>query len=276
MKNKLFYSAIVASILFSTSSFARESTSKFVKNVLSRNNTISKVIKADVVSTQKIGKIWYRDVVKIQAITKRGNTIDTFMPILTDGHYFVQNIFDVNGRPISDDINIKTDRLYKDSNLVYSPKDKSKIKNRIAIFSDFECPYCNKNAYSELNKLIKNGDTEIYYYNFPISSIHPNSKNISLCVITALNKYKKRRMDIIKRIYQLKYFQYKENEKKYSMNEIINKFNVIVPFAPITMDDISKYKARDELESDLVYATSIGVDSTPTIFKNGKKVILGK
>jgi len=271
MKNKLFKNAIIAFLFLGASLFARESTSDFVKNILSQNKTISKIVKADVVSTQKIGKIWYRDVVKVQAVTKRGDTISTFMPILTDGHYFVQDIYDVNGNPISKDIKIDTKQLYKESNLIYSPKDKSKIKNKIAIFSDFECPYCNEKAYPELKKMVESGNTAIYYYNFPISSIHPNAKNISLCVITALNKYKTKKIDIIERIYMLKYFQHTQNEKVYSLNEMVNIFNVIVPFSKITAGDILKYNAEEKLNKEMIYTTSIGVVSTPTIFKNGIK-----
>jgi len=272
MKNKIYITGIVFSTLFCSSLFA-DKTEEFVKNILKKNPTIQKILQVETVGRSNIGTHWYRDVVKINVVDSTGSEHEEFIPVLTDGEYFSENVYDEFGNPIANKIVMPLDKLYKESSLIYAPEDRSKIKNRVAIFSDFECPFCNQKAPSELQRFVDSDDTAIYYYNLPLTKIHPNSKNISLVAITAMQKYPDKKIDILYGMYAGKDFQYKDGEQKESLDSIITKYNSILPDYQITKKDVEKYKAKEILESDRAYSAKINVSTTPTVFINGKRVI---
>jgi len=271
MKNKIYVAGLIIGTLFSSALFA-DNTEDFVKNILEKNRTIKEIIQIEKVGRTNIGKRWYRDVVKVNVVDFKGDYHEEFIPVLTDGEYFSEDVYDKFGTPISSKIVMPLDKLYKESSLVYAPKDRSKIKNRVAIFSDFECPHCNKKAPTELKKFIESGDTAVYYYNFPLT-MHPNAKNISLVNITAMQKYPDKKIEILKGMYAGGKFQYKQGETKESIDSIISKYNSALPEYPISKDDIKKYKAEEILEDDRAYGVKINVSMTPTVFVNGNRVI---
>ena len=274
MRSKILMTAVISATLSSMlyASSVGDKSIEFVKNVFNKDRGIVKIEDIKLVSSSKIKNGWEMDVIKakVLAVDKKEHT--PTITVFTDGHYFTELAYDSKGNPIFNDIKIDTKKLYNNSALIYEPKDKTKIKKRVAVFSDTECPYCNLNGYKVLDKLKKSKDTAIYYYHFPLEEIHPNSKNYSLCIIAASKKYPNKKFEIIEKIYKDKAFQYKQGEKARDLKDIVKEFNKEVPFAKITLDDIKKYKANDELQKEFQYGLSIGVMGTPTVIVNGKKV----
>jgi protein-disulfide isomerase len=259
--------------LIASSTLVASQSDVFVRNILTSNGSIAKVIDVRTVSTSMIDKRWSRDVVRINFITKDGERHEQFLPILTDGAFYSEHVYDVDGKPIADRMVLSTDELYKKSALIFAPEDESKIKNRVAIFSDFQCPYCNRTAPKKLKEMFASGDTAIYYYNFPISSIHPNSALISMCAITAMEKYPKRKLEVPTKMYESKAFQYENGEPQVDLKSILNKFNVVSSGTRITLKDVEKFKAKELLEIEITYSSSIGVTTVPTTYKNGEIIL---
>ncbi len=262
-------------VCLSSSLFAHNlnSTEEFVNNVLKTNTTIKRVLSVEQVGSLSIDKNWKKNVVKIDILTTQNEKQEHFIPILTNGKFFTEVMYYKNAKPVDVSISKKIAKLYTSNHLIYSPKNSAGIKNKVVIFSDFECPFCNKNASKKIANLIKKGDTKIYYYDFPLETIHPNSRDIALTVITAGLKYPDKKLEIINTLYKNKSFQWTPNERSIGLDNIIQKYNKIFPNMGISVNDIKKYHAKKRLHDDQIIATEVGVNSTPTIFKNGKLVM---
>jgi len=279
--NKIIRNLSLATLIgLSSSLFAQSSnlnpTEEFVGNVLKTNKTVKKVLSVEQVGSLSIDKKWRKNVVKISILTTQGEKQEHFIPILTNGKFFTEVMYDKNAKPVDISIMEKVDELYTPEHLIYAPKNLADVKDRVVVFSDFECPFCNRNAPSEISKLIKKGDTEIYYYDYPLEVIHPNSRDIALVVITARSKYPNKKLEIISTLYKKKSFQWTPNELSIGLKNVIKKYNSIFPDMPISINDIEKYHAEKRLHDDQIIAVEVGVNSTPTMFKNGELVVNSK
>lgn len=150
--------------------------------------------------------------------------------------------------------------FYKRENLIYGYAN---ARHKMAVFSDPLCPFCIK----LMPKLIKEAKTHpnkfaLYYYHFPLTSIHPASASLVKCMVAAEQKGIK---DVAARVYASK-FDYKEtNEKK-----ILMAFNRAL-HTHLTIRDINAPRVLAHLQSDRMVAMSMLVNSTPTLFFDGKK-----
>jgi hypothetical protein len=184
--------------------------------------------------------------------------------IYSNGSYFSTNMMSLpEGKPLDDLITPKFDTSnYKDSHLVAGDKN---AKNKVAIFSDPICPFCIRsipNIYAEIKANPKN--TALYYYHLPLASIHPSAVVISRAMIVASQKGIK---DVIPRIYRDGLFKADSTEK-----EVLEIFNQALGTS-ITAEEINADSITSELQADIKLATQLLVNSTPTMYLNGKKDI---
>ncbi len=275
MKFNKKYRILAIAVVLNLPLFAKSNAAQFVGNALKRNPMVAKVL-----YTKEVGSIalqgkhgWKKDIIKISFLSTHGNKQTHFVSILTDGKFFTQKLFNKAAKEVGVLTNIKNiSKLYNAQHLIYKSGNVTTAK-KVVIFSDLECPFCNAIVPKRLSALSMEKNVEIYYYDFPLEAIHPNSNDISLVVMTAREKYPKKQMYILEKIYHNKYFQWFSNEKHVNIEKIIKKYNKLFPNMRISVKDIRKYHSKEILNKDKITGAEIGVTYTPTIIQNGKLTI---
>lgn len=129
-------------------------------------------------------------------------------------------------------------------------------------FSDFQCPYCSK-AKELVDRLHKEyGDkVKILFRDFPLS-FHPEAKPAAVSAICAQEQGKFWEM----------------HDKIFDNQKAMNKENYSKWAGELGLD-IAKYtkcvadpSKADKITADMKVAESLGVNSTPTFFVNGRKI----
>lgn len=141
----------------------------------------------------------------------------------------------------------------------------------MVIFSDFECPGCRKLS-EQINGLLSKYKTElnIVFINYPLSTkcnstlkgdLHPNAC-LAAYAAEAANK-------------QGKFWEY--HDLLFS-SEISSETNMYLEYAEELGLNISKFTydlkttAHDNVSEDIELGNELGIDTTPTVYVNGKKV----
>jgi protein-disulfide isomerase len=138
-------------------------------------------------------------------------------------------------------------------------------------FSDFECPHCQ-----ELYEAMKTVETEypqirIVYKNFPLTTIHPWAETAAIGGRCAFE--------------QSPAAFWKMESSIFDNQDVITPDNVwddLVDYATKAGLDPAKFKAcmasadaKQAVEEDHAEGVAMGVDSTPTIYINGRPLIGG-
>lgn len=180
-----------------------------------------------------------------------------------DGSYIVSDFMGINGSSMAKDLMfeyVKADIDVSNLSLIYGNRD---AKNVIVKITDFECPYCREaNRYIE-EKIKERGDVAVYIAHFPLR-IHPNAvmdaKIFEAGLLVGMN-------------FAHELFT---NNSLLEMSEdrLIEHFVKLV-------DEQDRPKFKEFIESEQVglklvegqkTAREHGVNSTPTMFINGKKI----
>ena len=136
----------------------------------------------------------------------------------------------------------------------------------IVEFSDFQCPYCAMFTNQTLSQIdssyIKTGKVKFVFKNFPLP-FHENAQKASEAVMCANE--------------QGKFWQYHE---KLFANQSALAVNNLKQYAKDLSLDTAKFntcldsgKMTATVKKDVDDATKYGVDSTPSFFINGQKVV---
>ncbi len=164
------------------------------------------------------------------------------------------------GESIRDIINpeLKPEQ-YKKENLIYG---NANAEHKVAIFSDPLCPFCIRYVPSAINYMKKYPKKfAIYYYHFPLPSIHPASIELSQAAIAAELSG---REDVTLDMYKVNI-----DPKERDVNKILAAFNKVMK-TNLTPADISKPAVIERFKSDLGIADNLMVQGTPTLFFDGK------
>ncbi|MEA2111986.1 MAG: thioredoxin domain-containing protein [Campylobacterota bacterium] len=136
-------------------------------------------------------------------------------------------------------------------------------KHKVVIFSDPQCPYCTKFVPESVNYMKKYPETfAVYYYHFPLVSMHPAALQITKAAIAAELKGEK---DITLKMYKTKIGTREKDEQK-----IVDAFNKAAG-TKITVKDIHTKEVKAHSKHDLEVARTMMVSGTPTMFFDGKK-----
>lgn len=148
---------------------------------------------------------------------------------------------------------------YKKENLIYG---NANAKHKIVIFSDPLCPFCVRHVPKSINYMKKYPNKfAIYYYHFPLPSIHPASIELSQAAIAAeLSGYK----NVLLNMYKVKV-----DPRERDVNKILAAFNKAMK-TNLTPADISTPAVIERFKSDLSIADDLMVQGTPTFFFDGK------
>ena len=180
----------------------------------------------------------------------------------TDGKNFTDSFLSLNGNDWKRIFDPKVQpEYYSKENLLFGSENS---KNKIIIFSDPLCPFCQKSVPKLLNFVKKYPKTfAVYYYHLPLERIHPASVTLTKLMYLASIQGKK---DAV-----IKGYSTRVSGREMNAAVIVDKFNQATGLN-YYVKDVNNYKAIQALAHDKKVATELEVRGTPTIYLNGKKV----
>ena len=205
---------------------------------------------------------WKAYYVELDAILKKDNRhVVQKMLWYSDDKLITKEIYDLDSNKDMKDMVLLTFKgeYYNDANLIYGNKN---AKHKVAIFSDPLCPFCREFVPQAIEYMKKYPDRfALYYYHFPLDSIHPAAVKLVKAAIALELKGKK---DVVLNLYKVKVDPREKSDEK-----ILSEFNRVMK-SDIEISDISSKEVLEHLKNDLKIAEMLLVNSTPTMFFNGK------
>ncbi|HOC96494.1 thioredoxin domain-containing protein [Patescibacteria group bacterium] len=152
---------------------------------------------------------------------------------------------------------------------IFSPKfGNSDAKIKVVLFFDFDCPYCAQEFdifYNTMEKYYAKGYFE--FRNFPLESIHPNSRKLASAGMCANEQGKF--LEMFKEIYSD--FAERDSGNNDTDGLIARYIN------NIGLDEAKFNKCMQDarydkiINKDIIDGLNYGVEGTPTFFINGYK-----
>ena len=150
--------------------------------------------------------------------------------------------------------------FYRKDHLIYG---KESAPNKIVVFSDPICPFCQGYLPGLLKAAKENPDKiALYYYHFPLIMLHKEAPTVIKAAIAAEEKGMK---DVMQKVYDAKFNIDTSDEKK-----ILAEFNKKMG-THITLKDIHAKEIEKRYNFDKEYADKMMISGTPTVYFNGKK-----
>lgn len=197
---------------------------------------------------------------RVDIIDKERNR-QSIQYIISNGKYLVPDVIDLkNNDSLIKDLAFEYDITDIDvSKLTFVKGDKNS-KNIIIDVSDFQCPFCRK-AHSYLNeKLAGKKDYAFYMMHVPLS-IHDKAMLYAKIFEAGLMMNK----NFSDELYSGNYDNLKDTE-------IIDKFAQLSGNPEEFKRLVSDKKIEEKIVQSNNYASTLGINSTPVIFFNGRKV----
>ena len=258
----------VASFVLSSTLFATAEIDKkiidFETNRLSQNPGIT--LKGIDITTKKALSLkgWYGYRLNIQADVQGRGLVSGENMLFTNGDAFTMELIDMKTSQSFKDVLMPqvTDAYYKKSHFIAGNEN---AKNKVVVFSDPLCPAC-QNSLPMIIKIAndKSKDIALYYYHFPLLSIHPAADIVSRAMVVAKEKGIK---DIELKVYATnfsKYFTAKDTDAKIILDGFNKTFST-----NITQAELDSAKVMNELSTDVKMGEDVMVQGTPTLFVNG-------
>ncbi len=261
LMSKLLSTTLIATLSLNAVSTEAE-VKDYIKNHLIKNKSVE-VDSVDVIEKKNIEALagWDIYFVNINAKVKKS-------PTVTDVVTVPETIFVKDGIATNALIDMKTgtdyhmtlkpklkDSIYDEKHLIAGNKD---AKHKIVVFSDPQCPFCQKKV-PEIYKAVKENPKifSLYYYHMPLLRIHPVSDIITRAMLVEQGK---KNYDKVIEMYSLEIDPREVNLTKV-LDKLNSKFDLKLTEALIDSKEIEK-----ELKHDQEVATKAMVSGTPTVF----------
>ena len=213
--------------------------------------------------TKKITANWKAYILSVKAKFK-GKNIEFSEVLFSNGNLVSREFIDIKtGVNVKDNLFSFEKKYYNKNNLI---SGSSKSKHKVVVFSDPMCPYCTALLPSLITFANKNPKLiALYYYHFPLTSIHPTAPIASKAMIVAHNRNIKD--------YALKIYSHKI-DSRLSDTETLNQVNLALNLKgkkKITKKDINKANILKHHDKDIAIANELLLNGTPVVFINGMK-----
>jgi protein-disulfide isomerase len=193
-----------------------------------------------------------------------GSQKDDVYYVSQDGRKVIKGeVFDINRSPFQSNI----DKLKSDSQPSFGPAN---APVTIAIFSDFQCPYCKDEAQVLRQNLAAAfpDKARVIFEDFPLDSTHPWARTAAIagrCV------YRQNPAAF------WKFFDWDyENQAQITLENVNGKIQEFVNSAGLDGLQLGRCVETKAGEADVNRAVALGhalqVSATPTIFVNGRKL----
>ena len=235
------------------------------KGIGSNPNIIS--LDISVVDKIKLSKPegWKAYVIQLNGEAKMG---EKTKPISQRSIYFVGDgtitaeLYDLaTGQKLNSKISPQFKEKYYDSeHLLYGNSD---AKHKVVIFSDPLCPFCRTFVPDAVSYMKQYPQTfAVYYYHFPLRSLHPAAVPLVRAAYAAEAQGKK---DVVMGLYKVAVDGREPNQQK--ILDAFNKMNN----TKITIQEIMTTKINLQIQHDMDVAQEHLVNGTPTVFFDGEK-----
>ena len=239
--------------------------SDFLKKSFKENPNI---VKLDVTIADKSKvdalKGWEAYIVKIDATIKAQNeekNVSQKMIWFSNGDLITQDLVDMKtGTSLKESIvpTFKAE-FYDKANLIYGSPD---AKHKVAIFSDPLCPFCRSFVPKAIEDMKKDPKKfAIYYYHFPLASLHPAAVALTKAAIAAELQGRK---DVVLDLYKVQV-----DARESDIQKILDAFNKTLG-TKITPADITNPEVLKHFNFGLNVADEMMVQGTPSVFFDGK------
>ena len=238
---------------------------EFLKKSFSNNPAITK-LSVKIVDTMPLPtmKGWDALIIVVDATLKakpKERQVKQKMIWFTDGNVITKELTDIKtGESLKDSVNPSLEaKHYKKENLIYG---NANAKHKVAIFSDPLCPFCGTFVPEAINEMKKQPEKfAIYYYHFPLPSIHPAAVELSQAAIAAeLQGHE----NVVLNMYKVEI-----DPRERDVNKILKAFNKTMKTS-IKVSDIRSQEVMKHFKNDLEVAEDVMVAGTPTMFFDDK------
>jgi len=261
---KLLTVTILLSSLLNAAS-TKEKVADFLEESFNNNpNIVSlKVNIADVIEVKSM-KGWSAYIVKVDAMVKakpKNRNIKQKMIYFSNGKVITPELTDMSsGNSLKESVSPSfKPEFYTKSNLIFGNAD---AQHKVAIFSDPLCPYCRTFVPEAIEYMKKYPNKfAIYYYHFPLPSIHPAAVELTQAAAAAELKGVK---NVVLKLYKVKV-----NAREKNVQKIVTAFNKELG-TKLTPADLKSSAVKKHLAHDAFVADEVMVGGTPTIFFDGK------
>ncbi|WP_229855229.1 thioredoxin domain-containing protein [Candidatus Sulfurimonas marisnigri] len=260
MLKLLAITVLLSSVLEAASS--SEKVEDFLKKNFANNPSIESVnVKVRNEVTVKEKKNWTAYFVELEAVVKKDKRkVSQKMVWFSDGDVITKELYDIKSSSnIGDLVSLPfKDEYYSKENLIYG---NSNAKHKVVIFSDPLCPFCRNYVPEAINYMKKYPKKfAIYYYHFPLPSLHPAAVEL---VKAAVALELKGRKNVVLNLYKVEV-----NAREKSIDNILKAFNKTMG-SNIKAHDLATSEVKKHIEHDLKVADLVMVRGTPTIFFDG-------
>ncbi len=206
-------------------------------------------------------EVYFLDI-DLELLQQKGKQITVHDKIFSNGKYIVRDFINiVNRSSLKDKLVPDMDpSFYRKDHLIYG---KASAPNKIVVFSDPICPFCQGYLPKLLKAAKENPDKiALYYYHFPLIMLHKEAPTV---IKAAMAAEKKGMKDVMQKVYDAKFNIDTSDEKK-----ILSVFNKKMG-THITSKDIHAKDIEARYDFDKQYADKMMISGTPTVYFNGKK-----
>ena len=256
---KLLATALLTSSLFGAAKNA-DIENFLYKNF--KNNTDIRSIDIKVISKNKVEQMpsWDAFILDINAVLKDNRKVNQKMIWFSNGVVITQELVNLKtGTSLKDDVSPKfKSEFYKKANLIYGDAD---AKHKVAIFSDPLCPFCRTFVPESIEYMKKRPKTfAIYYYHFPLPSLHPAAVELTKAAIAAELRGHK---EVVLNLYKVDV-----NANERNVSKILKAFNKTMG-TNIKPNDLKDPAVVSHYNRDQYVAEYLMVQGTPTMFFDG-------
>lgn len=256
---------LATALLLSSALVANEKVEEFLKQSFSGNPDIIS-LDVKVVDTMDLPTLkgWQALTVEVNAMVKakpKNRNVKQKMIWFSNGDVITKEFKSLNtGESLKDLVNPAFEaKHYKKENLIYGNVD---AKHRVAIFSDPLCPFCGTFVPEAINEMKAQPEKfAIYYYHFPLPSIHPAAVELSQAAIAAELQGQK---NVVLNMYKVEI-----DPRERDVHKILKAFNKTMK-TNIKPSDLKSQAVMKHFTSDMEIASDLMVGGTPTMFFDDK------
>ena len=182
-----------------------------------------------------------------------------------DGSRIIQGtVFDATENPFKKDL----DKLKTDGAPNFGTQGAPVV---IVEFSDFECPFCQKEAKTLRDNLLTTYPTQVhmYYKQFPLTSIHPWSKAAAIASRCVLRQ----NADEFWKYHDWVFQNQGEINEDNLKQKVLGWAQEEKTLDALQLTSCMDSRATEaEVDKDIADGRALKVDSTPTLFINGRRI----